>query len=160
LNKNENEEISGERLFFLYAWPCLEMREHLGLVEPVDVLALNSFVFVDDGKDPSHELLGRGFPNAVGTFGKFIGDDPLSKHPWPVEMVRAYWRMHKGREPKCAVMYGKVEEAKMLLGNMVKVRLGGSNKMMTVANKYKLAILKKDTVYFHRYIIAEVVLAD
>lgn len=157
MNKTEDEENSGERLFFHYAWPCLEMREHLGLVEPVDVLALNSFM--DDGKDPSHELLGQGFPNAVGTFGKFIGDDPLSKRPWPVEMVRAYWRMHKGREPRCAVMHGEVMTTHML-GNMVKVKLDGGNKMITVANKYKLAILKGDIVYFHRHIIAEVVLAD
>jgi hypothetical protein len=56
-------------------------------------------------------------------------------------------------------MQGKVMITHML-GNMVKVRLDGDNKMITVANKYRLAILKGDTVYFHRHIIAEVVLAD
>ena len=133
------------------------MRECLKLVEPNDVMALNAIM--DEGKAPSHELLGRCFPNAVDLFGKFMGANPMANMLWPIEIVRAFWRMHKGREPRCAVMQGKVMITHML-GNMVKVRLDGDNKMITVANKYRLAILKGDTVYFHRHIIAEVVLAD
>src|ERR1035437_154849 len=133
------------------------MRERLKLIKPDDVLTLNSLV--DDSKNPSHELLGRCFPDAVDLFGKFMGANPMSNRLWPIEIVREFWHMHKGREPKCAVMQGKVMTTNML-GNMVKVRLDGDNKMVTVANKYKLAILKGDTVYFHRHIIAEVVLAD
>jgi hypothetical protein len=132
------------------------MNERLKRVKPNDVIILNALM--DEGRVPSHELLGRAFPNAVESFGLFMGDDPLSDRPWPVEIVRAFWRLHTGREPKCAVMHGKVEPA-VMLGNMVKVRLDG-DRTVTVANKYKLAILKGDTVYFHRHIIAEVELAD
>jgi hypothetical protein len=132
------------------------MRERLKLVKPNDVMALNALM--DEGKAPSHDLLGRCFPNAVDLFGKFIGANPMSNRLWPIEIVRAFWRMHKGREPRCAVMHGEVETTNML-GNMVKVKLDGG-RMIPVANKYKLAILKGDTVYFHKHIIAEVVLAD
>jgi hypothetical protein len=133
------------------------MRERLKLVKPADVLALNSLV--DNGEDPDQELLKRAFPNAFYPFGEFMGADPLSVKSWPVEIVSAFWRLHTGREPRCAVMHGKVEEAKMLLGNMVRVKLE-SGRIMIVANRFKLAVLKRDTVFFHRDVIAEVELAD
>jgi hypothetical protein len=132
------------------------MRKCLKLVKPNDVMALNALM--DEGKAPSHELLGRCFPDAVDLFGKFMGANPMSNRLWPIEIVREFWRMHKGCEPKCAVMHGKVETA-MMFGHMVKVKLDGG-RMITVANKYKLAILKEDIIFFHRHIIAEVVLAD
>jgi hypothetical protein len=157
LNKTENEEISGERLFLRYAYPCVEVRERRKLIKPNDVMVLN--VLVDGGEEPDHYLLWRCFPDAARLFGEFMGENTLLDDPWPIEIVKEFWRLHIGREPKCAVMHGKVETANML-GNMVKIKIEGLDKIVVAANRYKLPISKDDRVFFHRHIIAEVERAD
>jgi hypothetical protein len=141
-------EISGERLFLLYAYPCAETRELHAFIRPEDVKELEALV--DGGLDPSHELLERCFPNAVWSFGKSAGINPSAENPWPFEKVRGFWRSHRGDAPECAVSSGKVSEVGEI---SIHVGIGGIE--TPVFNRYGLKVEIGDTVFIHKHVIVE-----
>jgi hypothetical protein len=141
-------ELTGEGLFFRYAYPCTEIKAQRGTIWSHQVEALNALV--DSDARPDHRLLLECFPSAVCLFGLFIGDDPIADDLWPVEMVREFWRMHKGRKPQCDVFHGVVESVNDIF---VKVMVG--DRKIPVFNRYKLQVSKGNIVFLHHNIIAE-----
>lgn len=141
--------ISGERLFLLYAFPCLEGKLVTHEVKSMYAMELNNVL--NSGHEPSHSLLRECFKNAVDSFTISAGITSLST-PWPVEKVREFWRNHKGKNPQCATMHGVVEETDAYF---VKIRY--AKRIKCLVNRYNLSIKKGDTVYFHYNFVAEVV---
>lgn len=144
----DNRVLSGESLFLLYAHPCTARKQRKGLIGQEDAQELG--MFVKEGRSPSRELLQRCFPEAYRSFVQFaeIG------HPerdWPVEVVRNFWRQHKGGCLSCAVMCGKVE---MVMDMNVRVRC--PDKTVIALNPYGLPVEIGNIVYFHLRVIAEV----
>jgi hypothetical protein len=86
--------ISGERLFLLYAFPCLEGKVAANVVKSIYAAELNNVL--NSCREPSHLLLRECFQNAADSFISFANITSLST-PWPVEKVREFWRNHRGR---------------------------------------------------------------
>lgn len=150
LNPSKNtENISGERLFLRYAYPCAEVKEQRGVMISSMVAELDTLV--NEGGEPSHALLCKCFENAVRSYHEFTNTDPASGLAWPISEVRRFWRAHRGVSKQCAVMCGEVEAIEALC---VWVKCEG--KSVLVINRYKLPVLPNDTVYFHKRVVAEV----
>ncbi len=148
----KNEQISGEKLFFRYAYPCGEGRYHRGLISVRELDELHHLVNTDG--EPTRDLLQGCFAEAFPAFCAFFGIDPSDDRPWPVEVVRQFWRQHTGRVPSCAVMFGKIEKIIPSLSFICLVNFAGKTK--PVFNRYRLPVAVGDTVFFHQHIIAEV----
>lgn len=145
----DDGQISAKRLFLYYAYPCVPIREKRGLISPEDVLKLETLIFV--GGDPTPEELKRCFPHAVSSFMKFTNIFWLSD-PWPVEKVREFWRVHKGRVKACDVMRGVID---LMADHFLIVNCDGV--LVEAENEYEFSLTVGDTVYLHHNIVAEVI---
>ena len=148
----ESGQISGEKLFFRYAYPCGEIRYQRKLISWKELDQLHYLANTDG--EPTHDLLRSCFKDAFPAFCVFSGIDQSDNRPWPVEVVRRFWRQHKGRVPGCAVMSGKIDKIIASLSFICLVNCDG--KTVPVFNRYKLPVTVGDTVFFHQHIIAEV----
>ena len=140
-------------MFLLYAYPCIAMGgQKWGRPEKAEKEFL---ALVDTGKDPTHALLKVCFPDAVSSFEDSAGMDHVAdEDPWPVELVREFWRAHKGWKdvPTCAVMRGIVES--IVVGDKFAMVNSGGNTTPAI-NRYGLAVKQGDTVYLHQHHIIE-----
>jgi len=151
-----NGDISGERLFLCYTFPCVEEcqdghpRGLRSRFRQKDILELTSVI--DKGGDPTHMLMSHCFPGPVYMFGEYTGINTLLDVPWPVEKVRSFWSLHKGQGKMCAVFYGTVIDIQRL---HVIVELD-DGVTVPAMNRYKLPISKGDTAVLHKCIVVEV----
>ena len=146
---NDKDLISGERLFLLYAYPCVDIRVKRGLITLDQAAGLE--ILVNSGRDPDHRLFGECFPDAIRLFVEAAKINPLGYEPWSVELVRNFWRAHKGRAPRCAVMTGEVK-----VSNDFVVKIDHEGSIRPAFNRYRLPVKLGDTAFIHQHVLVEV----
>jgi hypothetical protein len=154
--KEPNLKQSGRWLFFLYAWPCIEVRLQKKLMTQEEAGVL--YTLMDNKEVPNHRLLERSFPDAFKAFEAFLKKAQIGKvanvevadlnSPWPIEVVRKFWRSHLGDSP---VMCGVVTEF-----NHVSLKVLWGTEEIVIVNTYKLHPKPGDTVFFHQHVLIEV----
>lgn len=153
-----NSEISGERLFLYYAFPCVDgyrfnhPRSQCGRLSKRDIRELTAFV--DNGRDPDHLLMEHCFPEPVCLFGETAGGSTALDVPWPVEMVRDFWRRHNGPTPTMCGEVESVTERNGMIGCVI-VKTDTRSRI-PILNRYGLPACRGDIAYFHNLVLAEV----
>lgn len=124
-------EISGNRLFLLYAFPCAQAREIARQITTEQFHQLERLV--DNGREPSVELLSVCFPDAVRKFYAYARRNPFDPTPWAVEDVRSYWSNH--REGDSPVVRAVVLNFNSAVTNVMNLATG---QQFPVVNRYGL----------------------
>ena len=134
-----NMNITGERLFLLYAWPCAILRLNAGEIGGNDYIELERLV--KSGADPKRALLAHCFPNAYRGIGS-----------WSYDSVAHYWRnlhCHEGKPRDVR----KVMVIEIMHKGLVKVKIG--DRGLIFVNEYELSLQVGDIVFTHKNTIIE-----
>jgi len=135
-------EMSGNRLFLLYAFPCAQAREIAGQITTDQFHQLERLV--DDGGEPSVELLSACFPDAVQRFYAHARRNPFDSTPWTVEDVSSYWLNH--REGDSPVVRAVVLNFNSAVTNVMNLATG---EQFSVVNRYRLSYRVKSVLLIH-----------
>ena len=138
-------------LFFYYAHPCAPTRRSRKLISEVDERIMEGLI--QNKIAPSRQLLEQWFPDAVRSLILLYGLDEYLNEPWPVEIVRTFWRAHKGKDPRCATFCGPVVA---INGIAVRVKVLQYLLPVSTFNYYAFPVALGDTAYFHINRITEV----
>jgi len=138
----------GEELFFRFVYGCIVAKRG-PLNNRISGLDELERCFNSGEKIP-HTLFEENFPVAVVKLKAFIRD-PLHDEPWPVEMVRSFCRLHKGKLPACD---SKMDIAQEVDGLVVKVRRCG--RLVALVNHFRIRVGRLDSVHSHKGVIYDV----
>ncbi len=132
-----------------YAYFCLDLRVKRGQIRQFEADELTRCV--DQNEEPDTRLLVNCYQAATGRFAQETGFDIRTLSDWPTDLVRPFWRKHKGRVRQCDTVVGKV-----LSFNEISALIAVGDKKFRAFNRYKLPIATDDLVYCHLFGIAEV----
>ncbi len=135
-------EMSGNRLFLLYAFPCANAKEIAGQISTEQFGQLERLV--DGGGEPSVELLSACFPCVVRKFYAHAHRNPFDSTPWTVEEVRSYWSNH--REGDSPVVRAVVLNFNSVVTNVMNLATG---EQFSVVNRYRLSYRVNSVLLIH-----------
>lgn len=141
------KKITGERLFYLYAFPCTEGRHEKGKIDAADYEALKCLKL---GGQPERELLVRSYEDAAKAFADYKKKRKLADDDWTLEVVSDFWHHHHGQEGECRVRLAVIRVIHKL---MVKVECEG--KEIIAVNMYGLQAHIGETYYIHKNMLIE-----
>lgn len=84
--------LTGEQLFFRYAWPCAEIRLSRKEITE-EQFGLLKFFRDNQHRNPGRKLLIACFPVAVKDLTE-VAHRMFASDPWSLEHVAEYWRHH------------------------------------------------------------------
>jgi hypothetical protein len=142
------KEISGKRLFLLYAYPCAEGRL---ILRKIDKEHFDRLVkLVHNGEEPTAQLLRYCFPHAFRRLREYANETSVER--WDFATVADFWRHHHGHKGDCRVSLGKVVE----VINEVVTRIADNDGFeIRALNLYDLPVNIGDRLYLHRRVLVE-----
>jgi hypothetical protein len=138
--------LSGEHIFFRYAFPCAEDKLRQGKISEPHYLRLKEYA--ETGERPPRSLLKYCFPHAFQALRDYA-QNSFSQSAWDVDVVTEYWRYGHGKSGECRVREATVRAFLSEKGVLMDEENGA------FLNIYGLSLLKGDPVYLHRRIVIE-----
>ena len=136
--------MTGEKLFLRYAFPCVEVRESMGVISPHHNKELTDWI--KNAVQPARSRLKFCFPNAFRALRALASN--TGREIWSIENIQDYWHNNHRRPGECGVhliTVGSVDGGIVI-----------SNRQFFV-NIYNLSLRAGDRIYTHKkYVIEKV----
>jgi len=142
----ESIRLSGEHIFFRYAYPCVEDKMIQGKISETHYLRLKKYA--ETGERPPRALLKYCFPHAFGALRDHALNS-FSESPWDFDVVADYWRHNHGKIGECRVRKVTVSGIMGENGVLLEEEKGA------FLDLYGLSLSPGDLVYVHRRVIIE-----
>jgi len=140
--------MTGELLFFLYAFPCADIRYTNGHITHEQLVHLQE---VKEGyKKPSRKLLKWCFPNAFRSIREQARHTNMPT--WSLENVASYWRENHGHKGFCRVLRATVVHVGK--NHMIQVKILGEE-VVYALNPYLYFLSIGEVYYMHQFCLIE-----
>jgi hypothetical protein len=135
--------LTGEQLFFRYAWPCADIR--LARKEITEKqYRLLKFFRDNPHRQPGRRLLMECFPNAVRSLLETAATMRITD-PWSLEHVAEYWRYHhEGPSPT------ELFEVELRSVDHILARIN-IRELFPLANPWSLEVEPGDRITAHNF---------
>jgi hypothetical protein len=137
--------MTGEKLFLLYAYPCVSSRLATGKITKAHADELKGLV--ESGGQPTRRRLKYCFPNAFRAIRELA--ETKQREVWSLENVADYWRNNHPGQGDCAVEI-------ITINKIINDGLMGIECCKKHFNIYSLPITVDCKVYVHKSCIIEI----
>jgi hypothetical protein len=138
------EQLSGPKRFFRFAWWCAKYRFNAKLISKADYDFL--VLIKEQNKEPEISFLWKCFPDAVKSLEEFAIRE--NKIMWSPETVGDHWHQHKGESPVKTATICEIKADKFLV-------ICDDGTMIGVTNDFCLDLRVSESVYIHSDGIAD-----